>query len=80
MWNINPTFYKGKTIVGYVWGEAAKEVSFGDEIVSMNNKPINFSSFCDYFFNSKFHTEKRKHKLVIKTTKGEVKTINMIKK
>jgi hypothetical protein len=80
MWNINPTFYRGKTIVGYVWGETAKEVCFGDEIVSIDKKPVTFSSFCEYFFYTGFYTKKRKHILVIKTVKGELKTINMIKK
>jgi hypothetical protein len=80
MWNINPTFHNGKTIVGYVWGETTKEVSFGDEIVSIDNKPIAFSSFCDYFFYTGFYTKKRKHKLVVKTIKDELKTVIMIKK
>ena len=80
LWNINPTFYKGKTIVGYVWGETAKEVSFGDEIISMDNKPVTLSSFCEYFYYTGFYTKKRKHKLTIKTSNGELKTILMQKK
>ena len=78
-WNINPTFYKGKTIVGYVWGKSADDVSFGDEIISMDNKQINYLSFCDYYCNNKFYSKKRKHKLIVKTLKGELKTIDMIK-
>jgi hypothetical protein len=79
-WNINPTFYNGKIIVGFVWGKTANDVSYGDEIILMDNKTITFTSFCDYYLNNRFYNNKRKHKLLIKTNKGELKPINMTKK
>ena len=51
-----------------------------DEIILMDNKTITFTSFCDYYLNNRFYNNKRKHKLLIKTNKGEIKPINMSKK
>lgn len=75
-----PTVLDNKFVIGLVWDEnLAKEMSFGDEIISIDSKKISEINFCEILsFKSEGH-KKLSYSLEIKTKENKIKTLNIEK-
>lgn len=75
-----PTILDNKFVIGLVWDEdLAKEMSFGDEIISMDSKKIADLQFCDVLSLKTEIEKKGNYTIEIKTKENIIKTIKIEK-
>jgi predicted aspartyl protease len=75
-----PTILENKFVIGLVWDEnLAKEMSFGDEIISMDSKKIADLQFCDILSLKTEIEKKDNYTIEIKTKENTIKTIKIEK-
>lgn len=70
-----------KFVVGMIWEkELEKQLSLGDEIISVNNVIYNSQNFCDFFIDSIHLKTLEEYPIQIKNKEGEIKEILIRKK
>ncbi|MDI1318082.1 retropepsin-like aspartic protease [Flavobacterium sp.] len=75
-----PTVLDNKFIIGLVWDEnLAKEMHFGDEIISMDAQKISELNFCDILSLKREGQKKLSYTLEIKTKENKIKTLKIEK-
>ncbi|MGL2964457.1 retropepsin-like aspartic protease [Flavobacterium sp. RSB2_4_14] len=75
-----PTVLDNKFVIGLVWDEnLAKEMSFGDEILSIDAKKISDLNFCDILNLKREGQKKLSYSLEIKTKENTIKTLKIEK-
>ncbi len=72
----SPTIINNKLVVGMVWDEALKnEISFGDEIITLNALEVNSIPICDFITSKAIYNRKDTIELTTKNSEGILKTI-----
>ncbi|MCB0383142.1 MAG: hypothetical protein KDD05_07555 [Psychroserpens sp.] len=75
------TLKNNKLVVGYVWDEDLKhKMSYGDEILAINNEEFNASTFCDYVTKKSILKSSSKLSLKVKTHEGNILDLELEKK
>lgn len=78
-WTLGMTFINEKLVVGRIWSNQIKEISVGNEILSINGKDMISISECDFLLNSPLLNNKFAI-LKIRNSKGEIQTVEIQKK
>jgi predicted aspartyl protease len=74
----NAAILDNKYVIGMVWDEnLAKQISYGDEIISIDSKKVSEISFCDILNLKNEIKNKNNYLLEIKNKENEIITINI---
>jgi predicted aspartyl protease len=75
------TLKDNKLVVGYVWDEDLKsKLTYGDEILQVNDLDINASNFCDFVVKKNVLRDFKTVTLKVKTQEGQILNLKLEKK
>jgi predicted aspartyl protease len=83
IWNkplpkLNPTFINDTFVVGFVWdAELQKRVSYGDEILKINQQTLSEMNVCEIIAERKNRPKDEAYELEIKTKEDQIITITI---
>jgi hypothetical protein len=75
---INLTVVDNKFVIGFIWDENLKKlVSFGDEVLQINDVDYSNLTFCEMFSHNKTLSKDKPYQLTVRTKDNKIITLNI---
>lgn len=79
-WPVNPALVDGQWVIGKIWSkEIAKKIDVGDPLIAIDDSPMVNMSVCELLMSSPLDG-KTKAQMVVKNKRGELQTIEIVKR